>query len=171
MGNYKKKKQVSEYSVPLVIFLNIILFVFHFLFNLSVCVSLPLSSPSVQLNSNIHHWHGCHYYVAKAIKYITIWDCVCVCVLGVCTCISHQSWSSLPNPFPESTTDSFEVNLESAVWLKAYRGDVCYSVHDVWYDHDWSHLWRYLDPAELDRLVFLAVFFLVFFCFVQFMCL
>lgn len=111
----KKKKQVSEYSVPLVIFLNIILFVFHFLFNLSVCVSLPLSSPSVQLNSNIHHWHGCHYYVAKAIKYITIWDCVCVCVLGVCTCISHQSWSSLPNPFPESTTDSFEVNLESAV--------------------------------------------------------
>lgn len=37
-----KKKQVSKYSVPLVIFLNIILFVFHFLFNLSVCVSPPL---------------------------------------------------------------------------------------------------------------------------------
>lgn len=81
-----KKKQVSKYSVPLVIFLNIILFVFHFLFNLSVCVcvSFPLSSPSVQLNSNIHRWHGCHYYVAKAIKYITIWDSVCVYVCWVC---------------------------------------------------------------------------------------
>lgn len=41
----KKKKQVSEYSVPLVIFFNIILFVFHFLFNLSVCVCLSPSPP------------------------------------------------------------------------------------------------------------------------------
>lgn len=47
-------------------------------------------------------------------KIITIWN-VCVCV---CWCISHQSWSSLPNPFPESTTDSLKVRLSR---LKTYE--------------------------------------------------
>lgn len=66
------------------------------------------------LNSSLRHWLDCHCSVARAIKCMTT-EGVCVCV---CWCISHQCRSSLPSPFPESTTDSLESNCESAVWVK-----------------------------------------------------
>lgn len=73
------------------------------------------------------------------------WRRVCVCV---CWCISHQCRSSLPSPFPESTTDSLESNCESAVWVKpisSAAASLC-SVNGLGRSAR-SHLWRYSQPA------------------------